>query len=86
MECSLGNSAPLRGLRRDFWRVLGDFRGNDDGLYVVIIEVFFYREVSLRDLTVVKEKDSMVMVGGILLILGVALAFTHYLVDAECRR
>ena len=51
-------------------------------LYVVIIEVFFYREVSLRDLTVI-GKDSMVMVGGILLILGVALAFTNYLVDAE---
>jgi len=51
-------------------------------LYVVIIEVFFYREVSLRDLAVI-GKDSMVMVGGILLILGVALAFTNYLVDAE---
>ncbi len=51
-------------------------------LYVVVIEVFFYREVSSRDLTSI-GKDSMVMVGGILLILGVALGFTNYLVDTE---
>ncbi|NOX50158.1 MAG: TRAP transporter large permease subunit [Gammaproteobacteria bacterium] len=51
-------------------------------LYVILAEVFLYREVSLKQLPKVMI-DSMVMVGGILLILGVALAFTNFLVDAE---
>ena len=50
--------------------------------YVLIVEVFIYREVSLRKVPKVMV-DSMVMVGGILLILGIALAFTNFLVDAE---
>ena len=51
-------------------------------LYVVVAEVFGYREINLRQLAKV-AKESMVMVGGILLILGVALGFTNFLVDAE---
>ncbi len=51
-------------------------------LYVLFAEVVLYREISLRRLPGVMV-ESMVMVGGILLILGVALAFTNYLVDAE---
>lgn len=51
-------------------------------LYVLFAEVVLYREISLKKLPQVMV-DSMVMVGGILLILGVALAFTNYLVDAE---
>ncbi|MEC7077781.1 MAG: TRAP transporter large permease subunit [Pseudomonadota bacterium] len=51
-------------------------------LYVVLAEVFGYREINLRQLAKV-AKESMVMVGGILLILGVALGFTNFLVDAE---
>ena len=51
-------------------------------LYVVLAEVFGYREITLRQLAKV-AKESMVMVGGILLILGVALGFTNFLVDAE---
>ena len=51
-------------------------------LYILIVEVGFYREVSLRALPGV-VRESMVMVGSILLILGMALAFTNYLVDAE---
>jgi tripartite ATP-independent transporter DctM subunit len=50
--------------------------------YVLIAEVVLYREVGLRQLPKIMV-DSMVMVGGILLILGAALAFTNYLVDAE---
>jgi C4-dicarboxylate transporter DctM subunit len=50
--------------------------------YVVIAEVFLYREVSLKQVLKVMV-ESMVMVGGILLILGIALAFTNFLVDAE---
>ena len=51
-------------------------------LYVLFAEVVLYREISLRRLPAVMV-ESMVMVGGILLILGAALAFTNYLVDAE---
>ncbi len=51
-------------------------------LYVLIIEVFIYKEISFSKLPKVM-KDTMVMVGGIILILGVAMAFTNFLVDAE---
>ncbi|NKC01607.1 MAG: TRAP transporter large permease subunit [Pseudomonadales bacterium] len=50
--------------------------------YVILAEVFLYREISLRRLPGIMV-ESMVMVGGILLILGIALAFTNFLVDAE---
>jgi len=50
--------------------------------YVVVVEVFIYREIRIRQLPEIM-RDSMVMVGGILLILGVSLAFTNYLIDAE---
>jgi len=49
---------------------------------VTLAEVVLYREIPLSKLPKVMV-ESMVMVGGILLILGVALAFTNYLVDAE---
>lgn len=51
-------------------------------LYVLIIEVFVYREISLRQLPALFAK-SMAMVGGIILILGVSLALTNVLVDAQ---
>ena len=51
-------------------------------VYVTIAETLLYRDIRLRDLPAVAVK-AMVMVGGILLILGVALAFTNFLVDAE---
>ena len=51
-------------------------------VYVTLAEVVFYREISWRRLPAIMI-DSMVMVGGILLILGVALAFTNFLVDVE---
>ena len=51
-------------------------------LYVLLIQLFVYREIPLRHLPMIM-RDSMVMVGGILLILGVAMAFTNFLVDAQ---
>ncbi len=51
-------------------------------LYVLIVEVGIYREVSLRELPAVMRK-SMVLVGAILMILGVSLASTNYMIDAE---
>jgi len=49
---------------------------------VGLVEVGIYREVKLRDLPRIMQK-SLVLVGGILIILGAALALTNYLVDAE---
>lgn len=50
--------------------------------YVLIVEVFIHREVPIKELPRV-IREAMVMVGGILLILGVSLAFTNFLIDAE---
>ncbi len=51
-------------------------------IYVLIVEVFIYREVKLKALPAVM-RNSMVLVGAVLVILGVSLASTNYLVDAE---
>ena len=51
-------------------------------VYVTVAQVFLYRDIRLRELPRIAG-DAMVMVGGILLVLGVALAFTNFLVDAE---
>jgi tripartite ATP-independent transporter DctM subunit len=51
-------------------------------VYVLIVEVFVYREIALADLPQILAK-SMSMVGGIILILGVSLALTNVLVDAQ---
>jgi len=50
-------------------------------LYALIIDVFVLREVPLRQLPRVMH-ESMVLVGGILIILGVSLASTNYMIDA----
>ena len=60
----------------------GDLTAAVTAFYVVIVEVFILREVPVKDLPRV-IREAMVMVGGILLILGVSLAFTNFLVDAE---
>ena len=51
--------------------------------YVFIVEVFVYRDLHLtRDIPRVM-RESMVLVGAILAILGVALGLTNYLIDEE---
>jgi C4-dicarboxylate transporter DctM subunit len=50
--------------------------------YTLLLTVVIRREVTLRMLPRVL-RESMVLVGAILLIFGVSLAFTNYLVDAE---
>jgi len=50
-------------------------------LYVFIVEVLILREIRLRDLPEVM-RESMLLVGGILIILGVSLASTNYMIDA----
>ena len=51
-------------------------------VYVVLIEVVIRREISIARLPGIM-RESMVLVGGILLILGASLASTNYVIDAE---
>jgi C4-dicarboxylate transporter DctM subunit len=50
--------------------------------YVLLIEVAIYRDVSWKALPEIMKK-SMMLVGGILIILGAALGLTNYLIDEE---
>jgi C4-dicarboxylate transporter DctM subunit len=50
-------------------------------LYVLIVDVFILREISLRKLPAIM-RESMVLVGGILIILGMSLASTNYMIDS----
>ncbi len=50
--------------------------------YVLVVEMFIYRELPLKKLPGVMKK-STVLVGGILIILGASLASTNYLIDAQ---
>lgn len=50
-------------------------------LYVLLVEVLIRREIAWRELPHV-VRQSMVLVGGILLILGVSLASTNYMIGA----
>lgn len=51
-------------------------------IYVVIVEVFIRREISFLKLPQIM-RESMILVGGILLILGASLASTNFFIDAE---
>lgn len=50
-------------------------------IYVLIVDLLVLREVRLRELPGIM-RESMVLVGGILVILGVSLASTNYMIDA----
>ena len=51
-------------------------------LYVLIVEVFIHREIPLAKLPGIM-RESMVLVGAILIVLAMSLASTNYLLDAE---
>ena len=51
--------------------------------YAIIVEVFVYRDLSLFGDIPRIMRESMLLVGGILIILGTALGLTNYLVDAQ---
>jgi C4-dicarboxylate transporter, DctM subunit len=51
--------------------------------YVFIVEVFVYRDIKIFSDIPRIVKDSMVLVGGILIILGVAMGLTNFLIDQE---
>jgi len=50
--------------------------------YALIVEVVVYRDISFKQLPSIM-RNSMVLVGAILIILGVSLASTNYLIDSE---
>jgi tripartite ATP-independent transporter DctM subunit len=87
----------LRALRGAFWEIplpifilIGVYSGflaiseaaAVAALYVIVVEVFIYREISLAQLPAIIQK-SMMVCGGILLIIGVSLASTNYMIDAQ---
>ncbi|PCJ85970.1 MAG: C4-dicarboxylate ABC transporter [Thiotrichaceae bacterium] len=51
-------------------------------LYVLIVDVLILREIKVKQLPSIM-RESMVLVGGVLIILSVSLASTNYLIDAE---
>ncbi len=51
-------------------------------LYVLVVEVVIHREVTLSELRGI-IRQSMTVVGGILIILGASLASTNYMIDQE---
>ncbi|MCU0663546.1 MAG: TRAP transporter large permease subunit [Myxococcota bacterium] len=51
-------------------------------LYVLVVEVFVYKDLNVRRLPVVIQ-ESAVLVGGIFIIICTAKAFTYYLVDQD---
>ena len=51
-------------------------------IYLLIVEMFIHRDICLRDLPKI-VRESMLLVGAILIILGIALGLTNYLVTIE---
>ena len=52
-------------------------------LYAFVVECFVYRELSLRRDFPRVATECATVIGGVLLIIGVAVGFTNYLVDAQ---
>ena len=51
-------------------------------VYVLVVEAFVYKEIKIAQLPAY-IRESMIMVGGILLILAVSLALTNFIIDAQ---
>lgn len=51
--------------------------------YVFIVEVFIYRDIKIKTDLPRVMRQSMILFGGILVILGAALGLANYLIDAE---
>ena len=51
-------------------------------VYVLVVEILIIREIKISALPDIM-RDAMMLVGGIMIIIGVSLASTNYLIDAE---
>ncbi len=87
----------VKALRESFWEMLlpviilggiysGYFAISEAAavsvIYVLAVEVVIHREIKLLDLPGIM-RESMMLVGGVLIILSVSLASTNYLIDTE---
>lgn len=68
--------------------IYGGYFTTTEAAVVTVVYVLAVETTIKRDLSIFKDvpkimQESMVLVGGILIILGVALGFTNYLVDAQ---
>jgi len=96
-EEKLGSRAVLTGLKEAAWElplpfiVLGGIYGGIfvageaaavTALYVLIVEVLIYRDISFSQLPKIMVQ-SMVLFGGILVVLGASMATTNFLVDQQ---
>lgn len=94
---AVGFRAFLKALREVIWEaplpfliVIGIYTGlftiNEaaavTAFYVFFVEVFITRDIPLKKIPSI-AKESMVMIGGIIVILGVALGFANFLVDQQ---
>lgn len=50
--------------------------------YVIVVQVFIYKDIKFKQIPKIMH-ESMVLVGAILVILGMSLASTNYIIDAE---
>jgi C4-dicarboxylate transporter, DctM subunit len=93
----LAQQHPLRILRETVWElplpfiiIIGIYGGflvageaaAVTALYVLIVEVFIYGDIKLRQIPKIMGR-SMTLFGGILIILAVSMASTNYLIDQE---
>jgi C4-dicarboxylate transporter DctM subunit len=51
--------------------------------YVLMVEVFIYRDITIKTGLPKVIRDSMILVGGILVILSAALGLANYMIDAQ---
>ena len=87
----------IKELKNSFWEVIipflilfGVFGGYTTlvetsatlVVYILFIEVYIYKDLKLNDLPRI-VLDCATLIGGVLIILGVAMGFTSYLVDAQ---
>ena len=94
---AVGFRAFLKALREVIWEaplpfliLIGIYAGfftiNEaaavTAFYVFFVEVFITRDIPLKKIPSI-AKESMVMIGGIIVILGVALGFANFLVDQQ---
>ena len=88
---------PLQALREGAWELLlpvavmtGIYSGFIavseaaalSALYVVIVEMLVHREITVRQLPAI-IRETMILVGGIFVIIAASMAYTSYLIDAQ---
>ena len=80
----MGIAATCRGSRRIFGGIVTLVEAAAvTVLYAFVIECVVHRDIPIRGRLPAVAAECATLVGGVLLILGVALGFTNYLIDAQ---